>query len=54
MCAPQPAPTVRYLLRFTSRSTQRFVAAFPLMKEAYVTGAMAFGLLVAAKPPLAG
>jgi tocopherol O-methyltransferase len=40
-------PPIKFLLRFTSASTQRFVKSFPLMKEAYVTGAMAFGLLVA-------
>ncbi len=42
-------PPIRYLLRFTSRSTQRFVNSFPLMKQAYAEGAMAFGLLVAKK-----
>jgi tocopherol O-methyltransferase len=42
-------PLIKHLLRFTSRSTQRFVASFPLMQRAYATGAMAFGLLVATK-----
>jgi tocopherol O-methyltransferase len=42
-------PPIKYLLRFTNVSTQRFVESFPLMKRAYATGAMAFGLLVAKK-----
>jgi tocopherol O-methyltransferase len=42
-------PPIKYLLRFTSGSTQRFVKSFPLMKKAYAVGAMAFGLLVAEK-----
>jgi tocopherol O-methyltransferase len=42
-------PPIRYLLRFTSASTRRFVQSFPLMKQAYAEGAMAFGLLVAKK-----
>jgi tocopherol O-methyltransferase len=40
---------IKYLLRFTSASTRRFVQSFPLMKQAYAEGAMAFGLLVAKK-----
>ena len=40
-------PAVRFFLRFTSAPTQRFVRSFPLMKKAYATGAMAFGLFVA-------
>jgi tocopherol O-methyltransferase len=40
---------IRYLLRFTSASTRRFVQSFPLMKQAYAEGAMAFGLFVAKK-----
>jgi tocopherol O-methyltransferase len=43
-------PPIRFLLRFTSGSTQHFVKSFPLMKEAYTVGAMAFGLFVAEKP----
>jgi len=43
-------PAVRFFLRFTDRSTQRFVRSFPLMKQAYAQGAMAFGLFVAKKP----
>jgi tocopherol O-methyltransferase len=42
-------PPIKFLLRFTSGSTQRFVKSFPLMKKAYAVGAMAFGLLVAEK-----
>ena len=42
-------PPIKYLLRFTSGSTQRFVKSFPLMKKAYAVGAMAFGLLIAEK-----
>ena len=42
-------PPIKYLLRFTSASTQRFVRSFPLMKQAYAEGAMAFGLFVARK-----
>ena len=40
-------PAVRFFLRFTGGSTQRFVRSFPLMKQAYAQGAMAFGLFVA-------
>jgi tocopherol O-methyltransferase len=40
---------IKYLLRFTSASTRRFVRSFPLMKQAYADGAMAFGLFVAKK-----
>jgi tocopherol O-methyltransferase len=43
-------PVVRFLLRFTGKSTQRFVRSFPLMQQAYAQGAMAFGLFVANKP----
>jgi tocopherol O-methyltransferase len=41
---------VRFFLRFTGEDTQRFVRSFPLMKQAYAQGAMAFGLFVARKP----
>jgi tocopherol O-methyltransferase len=40
---------MRILLRFADEPTRRFVRAFPLMKEAYNKGAMAFGLFVARK-----
>jgi tocopherol O-methyltransferase len=43
-------PVLRFLLRFTDAPTRRFVKAFPLMREAYSSGAMAFGLFVAKKP----
>jgi hypothetical protein len=43
-------PLLRFLVRFTGGPTQRFVKAFPLMQEAYSSGAMAFGLFVAKKP----
>jgi tocopherol O-methyltransferase len=42
-------PAVRFFLRFTGGPTQRFVRSFPLMKQAYAQGAMAFGLFVAKK-----
>jgi tocopherol O-methyltransferase len=42
-------PAVRFLIRFTDAPTRRFVRSFPLMKQAYAQGAMAFGLLVAKK-----
>ncbi len=42
-------PAIRFFLRFTGRPTQRFVRSFPLMKQAYAQGAMAFGLFVARK-----
>jgi tocopherol O-methyltransferase len=45
-------PVIRFLVRFTGGPTQRFVKAFPLMQEAYASGAMAFGLLVAKKAAL--
>jgi tocopherol O-methyltransferase len=41
---------VKFFVRFTGASTRRFVKAFPLMKQAYAQGAMAFGLFVAKKP----
>ena len=40
---------VRCFLRFADASTRRFVKAFPLMRQAYAHGAMAFGLFVAKK-----
>ena len=42
-------PPIKYLLCLTSASTRRFVRSFPLMKQAYAEGAMAFGLFVARK-----
>jgi cyclopropane fatty-acyl-phospholipid synthase-like methyltransferase len=41
---------MRFLVRFTGAPTRRFVESFPLMKQAYAQGAMAFGLFVAKKP----
>jgi tocopherol O-methyltransferase len=41
---------VKLLVRFTGAPTRRFVESFPLMKQAYAQGAMAFGLFVAKKP----
>jgi len=43
-------PAMKFLVRFTSANTRRFVESFPLMKQAYAQGAMAFGLFVARKP----
>ena len=43
-------PVLKFLVRFTGGPTRRFVKAFPLMVEAYSSGAMAFGLFVARKP----
>ena len=43
-------PILKFLVSFTGGPTRRFVKAFPLMQEAYSTGAMAFGLFVAKKP----
>ena len=40
---------LRWLIRFADAPTRRFVKSFPLMTQAYVTGAMAFGLFVARK-----
>jgi tocopherol O-methyltransferase len=42
-------PVLKFLVRFTGGPTRRFVKSFPLMQEAYATGAMAFGLFVAKK-----
>jgi tocopherol O-methyltransferase len=42
-------PALKCLLRFADVSTRRFVESFPLMKQAYAEGAMAFGLFVAKK-----
>ena len=41
---------VKLLVSFTGAPTRRFVRSFPLMKQAYAQGAMAFGLFVAKKP----
>jgi tocopherol O-methyltransferase len=41
---------VRLFLPLLGGPTQRFVRSFPLMKQAYAQGAMAFGLFVATKP----
>jgi tocopherol O-methyltransferase len=43
-------PALKFLVRFTGGPTRRFVKAFPLMREAYSSGAMAFGLFVGKKP----
>ncbi len=43
-------PAVKFFVRFTDGPTRRFVKAFPLMRKAYSSGAMAFGLFVAKKP----
>jgi tocopherol O-methyltransferase len=43
-------PALKFLVRFTGGPTRRFVQTFPLMQEAYASGAMAFGLFVAKKP----
>lgn len=43
-------PALKFLVRFTGAPTRRFVTAFPLMEQAYSSGAMAFGLFVAKKP----
>ena len=40
---------LNWLVNFADRPTRRFVRSFPLMMEAYATGAMAFGLFVARK-----
>ena len=40
-------PVLKFLVRFAGGPTRRFVKAFPLMQEAYSSGAMAFGLFVA-------
>ncbi|MEY2525460.1 MAG: tocopherol O-methyltransferase [Verrucomicrobiota bacterium] len=45
---------VRWLVHLADAPTRRFVKSFPLMTQAYVTGAMAFGLFVARKPASAG
>lgn len=42
-------PVIRFLVRFTSAATRRFVNAFPLMEKAYGSGAMAYGLFVGRK-----
>jgi tocopherol O-methyltransferase len=42
-------PVLRFLVRFTDAPTCSFVRSFPLMQQAYATGAMAFGLFVAKK-----
>jgi hypothetical protein len=41
---------VKFLVRFTGTAIRRFVASFPLMKQAYDQGATAFALFVAMKP----
>jgi len=41
---------LRWLVNFADEPTRRFVQSFPLMTQAYATGAMAYGLFVARKP----
>ncbi|MGD1071289.1 MAG: class I SAM-dependent methyltransferase [Bryobacteraceae bacterium] len=43
-------PVLKFLVRFADAPTRRFVKAFPLMRRAYASRAMAFGLFVARKP----
>ncbi len=43
-------PLLHWLINITSPATRRFVRAFPLMRQAYNSGAMAFGLFAAHKP----
>jgi tocopherol O-methyltransferase len=45
-------PIVKFFVRFTDSPTRKFVRSFPLMKQAYAQGAMAFGLFVAQKQGL--
>jgi tocopherol O-methyltransferase len=45
-CSP-----LKWLVNFADKPTRRFVKSFPLMTQAYATGAMVFGLFVARKPP---
>ena len=40
---------LRFLLNFVDDPTRRFVQSFPLMKQAYAEGVMAFGLFAAKK-----
>ena len=42
-------PAVNFFLKFMGEDTRRFVRSFPLMKQAYEKGAMAFGLFAARK-----
>jgi tocopherol O-methyltransferase len=42
-------PVLKFLVPFTGGPTRRFVKSFRLMREAYATGAMAFGIFVAKK-----
>ena len=41
---------LKWLVNFADEPTRRFVRSFPLMTQAYATGAMAYGLFVARKP----
>ena len=41
---------LKWLVPFADAHTRRFVRSFPLMRRAYATQAMAFGLFVATKP----
>ncbi len=45
---------LNWLVHLADAPTQRFVQSFPLMTQAYATGAMAFGLFVARKSPSNG
>lgn len=40
---------LKWFVRFTSPATRTFVHSFPLMRQAYAQGAMAFGLFAAEK-----
>jgi hypothetical protein len=45
-------PVLKFLLRFAGGPTRRFVKAFPLMLEAYSSGAIAFGFVGKLREPL--
>lgn len=44
-------PLVRALLPWMGKQTRQFARTFPLIRQAYATGAMAFGLFTARKYP---
>jgi hypothetical protein len=43
-------PQIKAFLKFASKEVKRFAESFPMMRQAYATGAMAYGMISAAKP----
>ncbi len=46
-CALARRPSVRAILKMAGEDTRRFVGSFEMMRRAYATGAMAYGMMTA-------